>query len=301
MRVGVGVVDDTKSFVEADCLVYKCLLDTQEATNLFYGVAIFWESRNVEFCLVGDDVLRHRVVVVVKGEHHRMCEIGSEFGILSQHHLRHNFHKIQFCIKMKTAVIQQQHDNKHCRNTIRKLNLGCCWDEIPDLFEWANFSVQFTPSPSLTHVIIHCVEQHKIPHSCSFWGQILYPWDLLFGIKKMLMYKTLNFYKNFDVVHYPHTYFCTIGHCYILSQIDRSFIQGTVHYWNTIYIDDLHYKLTARCTQQLLSFPMNCSNLNSCAKWSLLLLLSKTMKYMHSIWIVLQQKHPIQRCQCLLM
>ena len=289
MRVGVGVVDNTKSFVEAECLVYKCLLDTQKATNLFYSVAIFCESRNVEFRVVGDDVLRHRVVVVVKGEHHRMCEIGSEFGVLSQHCLRHDFHKFQFCIRMKTAVLKFNNSMtiNIAENTIRKLNLRYCWDEIPDLFEWANCPVQFTPLPFLIHVIIHCVEQHKIPHSCSFWGQILYPWDLLFGIKKMLMYKTLNFYQNFDVVHYPHTYFCTIGHCYILSQIDRSFIQGTVHCWNTIYIDDLHYKLTARYTQQLLSFPMNCSTLNSCAKWSLLLLLSKTMKCMHSIWIVL--------------
>ena len=58
-RVGVGVVHDTKSFVEAESLVYERFFYTQEVTNLFCGVAIFRESRNNEFCVVGDSVHQH--------------------------------------------------------------------------------------------------------------------------------------------------------------------------------------------------------------------------------------------------
>ena len=41
--VGVRIVHDTKLFVETESLVYKCLLDTQEATDLFHHVTIFRE------------------------------------------------------------------------------------------------------------------------------------------------------------------------------------------------------------------------------------------------------------------
>jgi hypothetical protein len=47
-----------------ESLVYERLLDTQKATNLFHSVTIFRESGNIEFCVVGDNVLRHRVVGV---------------------------------------------------------------------------------------------------------------------------------------------------------------------------------------------------------------------------------------------
>jgi hypothetical protein len=103
-RVGVGVVHDTESFVETESLVYERLLDTQKATNLFHSVTIFRESGNIEFCVVGDNVLRHRVVgaPVVKGERRNA---GSKFGVLlSRQCPRRDFHKIEFRIKMKTAV-----------------------------------------------------------------------------------------------------------------------------------------------------------------------------------------------------
>ena len=104
--VGVGVVHNTESFVEGESPVYEHLLDTQEATNLFHSVTIFRKSRNIEFCVVGDNVPRHRVVgmdCAVKGERRNT---GSEFGVLSWQCPRCNFHNIGFRIKMKTAVMQ---------------------------------------------------------------------------------------------------------------------------------------------------------------------------------------------------
>ena len=100
--VGVGVVHDAESFVETESLIYKSVLDTQEATNLFHSITIFRESRNIEFCAVGDDVLRHITAGVVKGE---ARDAGSEFGVLSRQCPRRDFHNIGFRIKMKTAVM----------------------------------------------------------------------------------------------------------------------------------------------------------------------------------------------------
>jgi hypothetical protein len=113
-----GVVHDTESFVETESLVYKRLLDIQKAKNLFHSVTIFRESGNIEFCVVGDNVLRHRVVgtPVVKGER---CNAGSKFGVLlSRQCPRRDFHKIEFRIKMKTAVIYVSEGKTRCTASI---------------------------------------------------------------------------------------------------------------------------------------------------------------------------------------
>ena len=65
---------------------------------------IFRENGNIEFCVIGDNVPRHRVVGVdsaVKGEKRNA---GSEFRVLSWQCPRRDFHNIGFRIIMKTAV-----------------------------------------------------------------------------------------------------------------------------------------------------------------------------------------------------
>ena len=65
---------------------------------------IFRENGNIEFCVIEDNVLRHRVVGVdrmVKGEKRNA---GSESGVLSRQCPRRDFHNIGFRIIMKTAV-----------------------------------------------------------------------------------------------------------------------------------------------------------------------------------------------------
>ena len=88
-------------------LPYKHLLDTQEAINLFHGVMIFRENGNIEFCVIGDNVPRHRVVGVdhtVKSEKHNT---GSEFRVLSRQCPRRDFQQHWI-----------PHQNENSRNVI---------------------------------------------------------------------------------------------------------------------------------------------------------------------------------------
>ena len=61
----------------------------------------------------------------------------------------------------------------------------------------------------------------------------------LLGVKKMLIYKTLNYYKNFGGVYNPWTYSNNIEHCCILSTADTLSIWNTTQHCNTIYLNKL--------------------------------------------------------------
>jgi hypothetical protein len=75
-------------------------------------------------------------------------------------------------------------------------------------------------------------EGHSVKHICS-----------LLGIKKTLVYTTLNLYERFGVIYNPHKYSHIVRcHC-VLSIGDTAFIHATVTHWNTIYLDELQHEL----------------------------------------------------------
>ena len=65
----------------------------------------------------------------------------------------------------------------------------------------------------------------------------------ILGIKKSLVYKTLDFYRRYGVVYNPHTYTHAIGRRRILSLADTAFIRAMVQHRTNIYLDELQHEL----------------------------------------------------------
>jgi len=125
----------------------------------------------------------------------------------------------------------------------------------------------------------------------------------LLGVKKMLVYKTLDFFNIFGIVYNPHIYSTIIRCCHILSTTDILFIWNV---FNTAIPSILMSSNTscgrsAMCTLQSLPFLVLCSPTSLHVSQSLSLPLSGVRSCMHTTWIVLGWKRQMQTCYCLLM
>ena len=65
----------------------------------------------------------------------------------------------------------------------------------------------------------------------------------ILGIKKSLVYKTLDFYRHYGVIYNPHTYIHAIGRHRILSLADTAFIHAMVQHQTNIYLNELQHEL----------------------------------------------------------
>lgn len=114
---------------------------------------------------------------------------------------------------------------------------GSCWGRTPNLSEprllchTSHNASTSQPPPMPIHIVSNDTKLH-IP-ALFFDGYTVKEICSLLGVKKMLIYKTLNFYRRFSTVYSPHTYSHIIRHCCILSTMDILSIQnmGDVYGW----------------------------------------------------------------------
>ncbi|KAN0101279.1 hypothetical protein V8E55_001263 [Tylopilus felleus] len=102
-------------------------------------------------------------------------------------------------------------------------------------------------SPDLkTHIPRLYHDGHSIKDICT-----------ILGLKKSLVYKTLDLYARFGTVTNPYKYSQVVGRRRILNSADLCFIRTVIQHRSTIYLDELQHELWAKCCKYAISLPFS--------------------------------------------